>query len=133
MGYFFIDNEHDYDVARHYYCSCCKEHYNKDVEIATCSKCTSLTWQTLNDECHVITSINRSNIVFDDDHYKKIDIHPGTDEKFALLDLDPVSPFGIIIPIECRICSSELGWLVATHVVYENYTGLNIIKKKKVV
>ncbi len=133
MGYFFIDNEFDYDVLQHYYCKCCKEQYQKDVEIATCSKCTSLTWQTTYDECHVMTMVNRNNVIFDDYNYKKIDIHMGIDEKFALLDLDPVTPFGVIVPIECRICFSELGWVVATHVIYENFRGMNIIKKKNVI
>ena len=131
MGYFFIENEHDYDEKRHFYCKYCKECYNHNVEITSCYKCTQMECETIHNVCYVLLSIDHNNINFIPKHFKEIDIHTDTESKLILLDLDPVTPYGCAVPIECRLCRSELGWVIESHQRYNHYRGLILIKKDR--
>ena len=76
MGRIFIENEHN---QKYYYCKNCE---NYDIEIAPSNKCTSI-------ECsyNVFFDISFNNI--------NIDLHPNNENKFVLLDIDPVMKGGI--------------------------------------
>ena len=75
--------------------------------------------------------VNQGNVNIDKTDYIKMDIHPDNDSKFMLLDLDPVTHYGIVYPIECRMCWDVLGWIVWRHILYDHFSGLFIIKKDK--
>ena len=92
MGYFFIENEHDYDEKRHFYCRYCKECYSHNVEITSCYKCTQMECETIYNACYVLLSIDHNNINFIPKHFKEIDIHTDTESKMILLDLGQDQP-----------------------------------------
>jgi hypothetical protein len=88
MGRIFIENEHN---QKYYYCKNCK---NCDIEIAPSNKCTSIECESIKCSYNVFFDISFNNINFYDECIN-IDLHPNNENKFVLLDIDPVMKDGI--------------------------------------
>ena len=140
MGRLFIDNDHDdVDEHKYYYCRCCKHTHNNNVEFGSGSKCTAI-------ECESGEASSSSYLVFLDisfnnievnthDQVALVEIHPDLENKFILLDLDPV-PFpgqcGAVREINCRCCRQFMGYVLVNHPMHTFYEKLFFIKRDAV-
>ena len=60
MGRLFIENEHDYDLEKHYYCKLCKD---LKIEIGTESKICPIECETATESCVIFYEILETNII----------------------------------------------------------------------
>ena len=132
MGRFFIENEHlEYDDKQHFYCKSCKDYYNNNIEISSGNKCTEIEGETIKCSCLVFLDISFNNINFDTTH-TLIELHPGTDSKFILFDLDPAIAGGLARQIFCNYCSILLGWVIIYHPKHPFYEKLFFMNKNNI-
>jgi len=138
MGRLFIDNEHDdTDLTKYYYCRCCKHVHNNNVEFGSGSKCTAIECESERGSYLVFLDISFNNIVVNTaDQVALIELYPNLENKFIMLDLDPVplpGQCGAAREINCRCCGQFMGYVLVYHPVHTFYEKLFFIKKNTVV
>lgn len=127
MGRLFIDNEHDdVDDSIYYYCRCCKETHNNNVEVASAIRCTCIECEGEKGFYLVFLAISPNNVILGDNP-RRMDIFPDTENKFILLDTS--GDIGAGRDVYCRCCGVLLGHVLVYHPLYEK---LFFIKKNAV-
>ena len=127
MGRLFIENEHDYDLEKHYYCKLCKD---LKIEIGTESKICPIECETATESCVIFYEILETNIIVPE-NFIKCEIHPNSNSTFCILDLDAIVPRGYVKEISCIGCLDIIGWYISYHTEYRFLMGLFIMKKSK--
>ena len=127
MGRLFIDNEHDYDVKKHFYCKNCEK---LKIEICSLDRMFQIDCETPTDSCFTFFEILTNNILVSE-NLIQCDMHPSVDQTFCILDLDPVVPQGYMKEIVCKGCLDIIGWYVSYHMTHKFLMGLFFMKKNK--
>ena len=132
MGNLFIENENDYDLEKHYYCKCCKELNKYTIEICSTSRRSNVECESLDTSYLLFLNISFNNITFADE-YTKLELHPDSEYKFLIVDLDPVSGGGLGRYIFCKYCMSQLGIVCVFHNIYNTYERTFFLSTKKII
>jgi len=131
MGQLFIENDHDYNTQKYYYCKTCKTLNKYDIELCSANKCTTIECESINNSFNVFLDISFNNINFYDECIK-IELHPNNENKFILLDVDPVIAGGLGKYFYCKYCLSILGIVCVYHCLYDTYERMFFLNKDKI-
>ena len=132
MGNLFIENEHEYDLEKHYYCKCCKVHNNNHIEICSTYRRSNVECETIGETFSLFLDISFNNINVDE-KFINIEIHPNNEHTFIILDLEPVEGRGIGRNIYCKYCFSNLGIVCIFHFNYKTYEKTFFMKNLKLI